>query len=324
MKQFEIWGDMIPGNSSRKKSLDMEIGKNRLYLIQLFRMLIAISDSKYKDSKKETDTFTYIAGIKKGKTKETYEDIPTLNYYPVVGAKQAVIVVPGGAYAYQCDEMEGINVANVLNKHGIAAFVLNYRLNPYHMPIPLLDMQRAVRYVRAHSQEYGIDETKISLLGFSAGGFQTGGFVNLVQGKNLFPDDYVMDEIDNINDSVNKMALLYPCLTLRYNLPMMFTMFAAEDVRKEQKRNHLMEKNDCIEHLNSANVRQFICYGSKDHVVNTEQSRLYIKALRQAAADITVMELDGADHGFGVSKKMNRKTDRWVEPYVEWLLSDSQ
>ena len=105
---------------------------------------------------------------------------------------------------------------------------------------------------------------------------------------------------------------------------MMFTMFAAEDVRNEQKRNHLMEKYDCIEHLNSANVRQFICYGSKDHVVNTEQSRLYIKALRQAAADITVMELDGADHGFGVSKKMNRKTDRWVEPYVEWLLSDSQ
>lgn len=59
MKQFEIWGDMIPGNSSRKKSLDMEIGKNRLYLIQLFRMLIAISDSKYKDSKKETDNVRY-------------------------------------------------------------------------------------------------------------------------------------------------------------------------------------------------------------------------------------------------------------------------
>lgn len=323
MKRLEIWGDMIPGNSSRKKSLDMDIGKNPFYLLQMFRMLAALNGSNYKKCKKELDTFTYLAGIKKGITKETYEDVPTLTYYPAQGAKQAVIVVPGGAYAYQCVEMEGTNVANALNKQGIAAFVLDYRLNPYRMPIPLMDMQRAVRYVRAHSEEFGIDEKKISLLGFSAGGYQVGGFANLLQGKNKFPAGYEMDEIDKVDDSVDTVSLLYPCLTWRYNLPILYILFPEETVQNEKTKNQLLKEYDCIENLNSAGVRQFVCYGKKDHVVNHEQSRMYVETLRKANGDVTLMELEGADHGFGVSKDMNRKTDRWFQSYVKWLKSDN-
>ena len=65
MKRLEIWGASIPGNSARKKIMDMDIGKNPFYLIQMFRMLAALNGSKYKKCKKELDTFTYLAGIKK-------------------------------------------------------------------------------------------------------------------------------------------------------------------------------------------------------------------------------------------------------------------
>ena len=245
--------------------------------------------------------------------------MPTLTYYPAPGAEQAVIVVPGGAYAYQCVEMEGTNVANALNKQGIAAFVLDYRLNPYRMPIPLLDMQRAVRYVRAHSEEFGIDENKISLLGFSAGGYQVGGFLNLLQGKNRFPDGYEMDEIDKADDSVDTAGLLYPCLPLKYNLPILYILFPEKAVQNEETKNRLLKEYDCIENMNSAGTRQFVCYGKKDHVVNYEQSRMYVETLRKIHGDVTLVELEDADHGFGVSKDMNRKTDRWFQSYIKWL-----
>lgn len=41
---------------------------------------------------------------------------------------------------------------------------------------------------------------KISLIGFSAGGNEIGTFINIVQGRNLFPEDYTPDEVDAVED----------------------------------------------------------------------------------------------------------------------------
>lgn len=150
-----------------------------------------------------------------------------------------------------------------------------------------------------------------------------GGFTNLLQGKNKFPAGYEMDEIDKVDDSVDTVSLLYPCLTWRYNLPILYILFPEETVQNEKTKNQLLKEYDCIENLNSAGVRQFVCYGKKDHVVNHEQSRMYVETLRKANGDVTLMELEDADHGFGVSKDMNRKTDRWFQSYVKWLKSDN-
>ena len=66
---------------------------------------------------------------------------------------------------------EGPVVAQYLNKLGIVAFVLRYRLLPqYQFPMPLLDLQRAIRHVRCHAKAYNVDPARIGILGFSAGG----------------------------------------------------------------------------------------------------------------------------------------------------------
>ncbi|UZM98090.1 alpha/beta hydrolase [Lysinibacillus sp. MHQ-1] len=121
-----------------------------------------------------------------GYEKTTYEDEPYLIPYAVANSDSAVIVIPGGGYSFK--EMdggttEGKEVAEALNKAGINAFVLHYRSNPYEWPIPQLDVQRAVRYLRYHANDYGIHPKQIGLIGFSAGGFQTGSFINLIQGE---------------------------------------------------------------------------------------------------------------------------------------------
>jgi acetyl esterase/lipase len=52
--------------------------------------------------------------------------------------------------------------------------VVNYRLRPYSMQEGAVDLGRAVRYVRNHAQEYGIEEKDIAVIGFSAGGILWG------------------------------------------------------------------------------------------------------------------------------------------------------
>ena len=89
------------------------------------------------------------------------EDRPTLTIYlpePGKAVRTGVVVCPGGGYVHLAMKKEGFDIAEWLNSIGIAAFVLKYRLGPrYHHPIEMWDGQRAVRYVRYHAKDYGID-----------------------------------------------------------------------------------------------------------------------------------------------------------------------
>jgi acetyl esterase/lipase len=88
----------------------------------------------------------------------------------------AVVLCPGGGHRELWVMHEGVNEAKWLNEHGIAAFVLKYRLarekgSPYKVAEHALqDGQRAVRLVRSRAKEWGIDPHRVGMMGFSAGG----------------------------------------------------------------------------------------------------------------------------------------------------------
>lgn len=108
----------------------------------------------------------------------------------------SVIVLPGGGYRYLAIDAEGFRVAHYLADHGVTAFVLKYRVKPtpvdraafmqqimadlkaagtqsayvvYGYPAAIEDGQAAVRLVRAHAAQWGLDSRRIGMLGFSAG-----------------------------------------------------------------------------------------------------------------------------------------------------------
>ncbi|GGN14635.1 beta-xylanase [Dyadobacter beijingensis] len=103
---------------------------------------------------------------------------PTLTaFLPPAGTGNgtAVIVCPGGGYGVLVIDREGYQVAKALNKQGIAAFVLKYRLPDDRIMQdkaigPLQDAQQAIRTVREKAKEWAIDPAKIGIMGFSAGG----------------------------------------------------------------------------------------------------------------------------------------------------------
>ncbi|MEO6080748.1 MAG: dienelactone hydrolase family protein [Steroidobacteraceae bacterium] len=109
---------------------------------------------------------------------------PMLLYYPApkgTAVGTAVIVAPGGGWRTLMMSYEGVDVAKRFNQMGIDAFVLKYRTsyvgtgdNPQAgqnvRDLSNADGQQAVRLVRQHAAEYGVDPNRIGMIGFSAGG----------------------------------------------------------------------------------------------------------------------------------------------------------
>lgn len=104
---------------------------------------------------------------------------PSLSPYlpePSTATGAAVIVIPGGGHRELWMDHEGYRVARWLSAHGIAAFVLKYRLAAEpgsHYTVEgeeLADVQRAIRLVRHHAADWRIDAARVGVLGFSAGG----------------------------------------------------------------------------------------------------------------------------------------------------------
>src|SRR5271154_7480005 len=93
----------------------------------------------------------------------------------------AMVVAPGGGHTQLVIEKEGWEFADWLNSNGIAAFVLKYRLaratgSKYTLPEHVYaDAARAMRLVRSHAKEWGVDPARIGFSGFSAGGGGAGG-----------------------------------------------------------------------------------------------------------------------------------------------------
>jgi len=81
------------------------------------------------------------------------------------------VVLPGGGYGGLATH-EGAGYAEWLADHGIAAFVVKYRLGSagYRHPVMLNDASRAIRIVRSRAAEWNLDPKRVGIMGSSAGG----------------------------------------------------------------------------------------------------------------------------------------------------------
>ena len=119
-------------------------------------------------------------------------------------AAPAVLVCPGGGYAYTAYELEGFAICNFLNSIGISAFLLNYR-SPDQRAAAYADAARAIRFIRFHAKEFMVDPDKIGAIGFSAGAH----LCAMISAAKEQPYQ-AEDEIDSLSYKPNYTALIYP------------------------------------------------------------------------------------------------------------------
>jgi acetyl esterase/lipase len=125
----------------------------------------------------------------------------------------AVVIAPGGGHYLLVVENEGMLPARLLNRVGVTAFVLKYRLarGPASSGYTVegegaADLRRAVRWVRAHASEYGVDPQRVGIMGFSAGGE----LVSLVADNPEPPKRGKTDALDRLSARPDFQVLVYP------------------------------------------------------------------------------------------------------------------
>lgn len=127
--------------------------------------------------------------------------------------KGNIIVIAGGGYVMRCNAYEGFNIAEYYREQGFNAYVLQRRITPYHPVNAHLDLQRAVRYLRANAASLGIAGTdRVAAIGFSGGGHTIYGAVMDHYGTLLpdrFDSSYQPDDTDRENSDLQAALYIY-------------------------------------------------------------------------------------------------------------------
>jgi endo-1,4-beta-xylanase len=205
----------------------------------------------------------------------------------------AIIIAPGGGHYKLTMDDEGYDVAKYLSGHGVAAFVLKYRLaheqgSTYTVDgDEMHDIQRAIRMVKARAAEWGVDPARVGVMGFSAGGELA------IKASTRYDDGNLAatDPIDRPSDKPAFQVLMYPGgLTpeieakVTKDTPPAFLLCGADD------------RDDIAQQL----------------------PQLFI-ALKKAGVSAELHEYAGVGHGFGLRLSQNGGLSHWPELLLQWM-----
>ncbi len=246
---------------------------------------------------------------------EAETDKPDLTIYLASGPQKVstgVIVFPGGGYVHLAVDHEGAQIAAWLNSYGISAFVLRYRLGPkYHHPIELGDGQRAVRYVRAHAKDYGIDSQRIGVWGFSAGGHLASSVgTHFDQGK---PESE--DRIERSSSRPNFLILAYPVITLKEPYLHRGSRTALLGDNASANLTDLLSNETQV---TKETPPTFLFHTSDDPVVPVQNSIEFYLALRAAGVPAELHIFEHGKHGVGLARD-NPDLAVWPDLLAKWL-----
>jgi acetyl esterase/lipase len=244
-------------------------------------------------------------------------DIPKLFYYPAIGAgvKSAVIVLPGGGYTHVVMQKEGAVEGTWLADHGVAAFVLQYRLAPwYKYPAPMLDGSRAVRYVRSHAADFGIDPNKIGVWGFSAGGHLAGYLATEPAER----DKSSADPVERVNAHPDFAIFCYARLSMDNSIPRPSNL---ESLVGDKPSPETLDKISYARHVTKDTSPSFIYSTTGDQTVNSLNSTAFYDALKRAGVPVELHIFELGPHGTGMGQNLKGLAELEVWPILleHWM-----
>tara|TARA_B110000438_G_C15805562_1_gene647136 strand:- start:1663 stop:2613 length:951 start_codon:yes stop_codon:yes gene_type:complete len=286
----------------------------------------------YKESKRislypegipcKSDFETVVEYNSTGRTFKKIAD-PEIWYFPSKinnDTKPAVLIMPGGGYYDLWFDKEGVDVAEWLNKIGISAFVLKYRL-PHWEPeqcrseVALMDAQRAMRIIRSNSNKWEINPEKIGVLGFSAGG-HLASTISTHHDQGLSQSKV---EIERTTSSrPNFTILIYPVVSLQ-NSPE--THYGSrQNLVGKTPANELVDYYSNELQVKYDTPPAILIHTNEDSAVPSENSILYYLALRKYNIPAAIHIWEKGRHGLGFAKDGEHAFKSWPQITKEWMI----
>jgi acetyl esterase/lipase len=250
-------------------------------------------------------------GVNESDQGSANEGCPSLTTYLLEGEgpHPLMVVCPGGGYGMRAAH-EGEPIAKWLNRIGVSAVVLHYRVAPYKHPIPLQDAQRAIRMARHHAETWRVDPQRIGILGFSAGG-------HVASTAGTHYDAGALDAEDPIERESSRpdlMVLCYPVITM------------GEYTHEGSRTNLLGESlDDALVTLLSNETQvtgdtppAFIWHTADDESVPVENSLQLAMALSRHRVPCELHVFERGTHGLGLAED-TREPKVWPQLCEAWL-----
>jgi acetyl esterase/lipase len=204
----------------------------------------------------------------------------------------AVIVLPGGGHRNLAIAHEGYNVGEWLAEHGMAAFVVKYRLarepgSTYKIDVEALaDTQRAIRLVRSRASEWNVNPEAIGVMGFSAGG-------ELAYMASMRMDGGIensADPIDRQSAKPNFQALIYPGTS-----------------------GKIQPTKD--------SPPVFLACGNLDRPdISQGLAEVYLR-FKQVGVPAELHIYAKVGHGFGLTSKLRPPASEWPTQFQQWVIN---
>jgi acetyl esterase/lipase len=257
------------------------------------------------------------AGSVPGARGTAESDTPTLTLHTSdkgTGPKPVMVILPGGGYGALASH-EGRDYAQFLNREGIHGFVLKYRLGShgYRHPSMVQDAARAVRWVRAHAAEWGVDPGRVGIMGSSAGGH----LASTLLTHHDAGDPKAADPVDRLSSRPDLGVLCYAVISMgpfshagsRRNL--LGDQPAAELVEDLSNENRVTTNTPPV----------FLWSLRDDAAVPIENSMAFAAACRKARVPFELHLYDGKPHGIGLGAKPPgfENPHPWTQDLLAWL-----
>lgn len=241
---------------------------------------------------------------------------PSLRVFlPSTPNGHAVLVAAGGGYQRIEIQHEAMPAARWLAARGITAFVLAYRLPAEGWqagPLaPLQDAQRAIRLIRANAGRYGIDASRVGVLGFSAGGHLMG----MAAARSAFASYAAVDDADRHSARPAHAALIYPVITIQ-------APYDGTATRKILLGHHPSASASAqwsVEtHVKADCSPMFLTQAADDPISDPRNTVIMQQACLDAGVPVVLHPLGSGGHGFGMGSA-GSPTAQWPVWYQAWL-----
>lgn len=247
------------------------------------------------------------------------DEAPLLHLYPIANADApvpAVLICPGGGYGGLAMDYEGIEVAQWLNRNGVAGFVLQYRVAPHRHPKPLHDAQRAMRIIRAHAEEWRVDPNKVGVLGFSAGGHLASTLSTLLERAEDGEGEGEGDSNAPVFPSRPDFSILiYPVISIQ---PPYGHIGSGNNLLGPDAERGLFAALCTENRVSDQTPPAFLVHSTADKVVSAENSLAYYLALLQRGIPAEMHIYEQGDHGYGMGKG-DPILSTWTDHCIAWL-----
>ena len=235
---------------------------------------------------------------------------------PVEAQAAAIVVFRGGAY--RTSHGSGGGAAEWAAENGMVGVEVDYRTQETGDAYPrnYADAARAMRLVRGHASEWGIDPQRVAALGFSAGGHLVS-LLSTQPNLHVDPEDDLASRLSARPDSV---LLAYPVISFveGYShgafVGTVDNFFGRSDVDEPLRRQFSSEL-----HVTSDHPRVFIWTTADDALVPAVHSQRFAEACERANVPVTLRIFAHGPHGMGLALGQPGDVAGWTQQALDWL-----